>query len=1009
MYVLQLIPPFLFSFLTPDLALTTVWHRPFAISTKSLASSALLYFQPFSASTIADDAYYNHASEQAARLLNLGALENADKYILLANVFLAWDQLKTEDDDSHFPVDDLDSQKIATPQLARLIHAVNEPIISALILSNLSADLVAALLSEILLICSSDGFQSHSCPAATIYCSLLLIPSIGSRFGKLPLADFLPAPSFSNTISSISRSLQERSRTDGVSLTLEILQQFGLPLSSSEEADFTKVASSSHLALINSSSMDIDRSSTLDLPESLILPNALYIAIACVDCQLHDDSVSLCAWQSLSSVSGIQAAAGAENWCYLVETRLLPLFKSSTSPYSISSRLELLQIISELSLDKDQERALVIDSLKALLLEDWNGDLPRDLIQYRLSNTPRLLQGASLAKHGVTATFNAVSDSFDLDVARQLTWLSFVDPNALMRHIVLEMALKKDVALRLGQYLCKLPIPLLPSPSNSLLVESLRSLLSSMTPTSAAFKLQSSNLLQALASLKQLKSEPFKVPLLGPLTLSHDICRPLLTKILAESSTELTTTSELEPLPTSQYDLLKWILELILVDASTLADFGVFLSNPGSTSLSLLELLIECDARLQASTYASSTLSALLDLTETILKCFSTQGLDLQALRKDSNSGPFRLPLCQLKCPWRSLLKCSSDALAIGRTLTGPPSTGNLDRLSATVEKFLPSKIAQFLGSSPLSTLDGPSNVFDLIYTAALGGSIGAKVADRLQSAKLESIEKMRFLRHASVACALILPRLSNASFESVFVNFLLPVASWMELRKLLEANRPGILRAPQSSAGAEPIPNLDNRTKSIVAGNRSGDVALNFSEIDSFLAAVSWTCDALAALICNKSGLGYACYGEGPLSNPNSSDGASIGEAWLALVGKLLNVAICYLGLGASTPLHSHPLPLISLLYVLLHRLCLPIALNLPLELRNGQLSLERLGIFFQMLTGEVMPYSTNESWNEPQTISMRKFIKVECSELEHGWQPAGLCLGTLSVLWSNLSDELN
>lgn len=985
-----------------------MWHRPFAISSKSLASSALLYFQPFSSSIVADDEYYNHAGEQAARLLNLEALENADKYILLANAFLAWDLLKSENDDSHFPVDDLDSQTLATPQLARLVHAVREPVISALILSNLSTDLAAALLLGILNLGVSSGITSHAFTAAYVLCSLLLIPATGSRFGELLHMESLRTPALQSALLSFRATLVERPRTDGGSSTLDLLKRLGVPSKTSEAAELATATSSSLRSLASATSMDIDRSSAPSQAEAVVLPDALSIALACVECQLHDDSVSLCAWKSLSSAEGIDAAGGAERWCGLVESRLLPLFKSSSTFYSETSRIELLQIISDLQVENDRDRTLIAETFKALLVEDWNGTLTRDLLLWRLSNSPRLLSGGSLAKHGLTATLNSVSDSFDLDVARQLLWLSFVDPNALMRHLVSEMTLKKDVALRFGLYLAKLPTPLLPSPSNSLLLDSIKSIIGSMAPTSPTFKSHSSNLLQALSTLKQTKSDSFKVALLGPLTISHDICKPLLADLLAASSGERTKTNGLEPLPLSQFGLLNWILELILVDASALADFGIFLSNPSPASLALLELVLVCDARLQASVYASSSLPTLLDLTEKILRCFSSQGLDLRALRNESNSGAVRLHRSQLKCSWRTLLKCSSDALAVGRSLTERPPVGNSEGLSATAEKFLPVVITQFLASAPLSTLDTPSSVFDLVYTAALGGSIGAKVADRLQGTKLEASEKPRFLRHASVACALVLPRLSASSLESVFVNFLLPVATWIELRKMLEANRPATRVDPEGSSGTESVPPLDKHTKSIVAGNRSGDVAMEFSEIGSFLEAVSWLCDILAALICNKQGLSVACYGEGPIAEQKTDDGAVLGEAWLELVGKALNVAISFLGLGASTPLHSHPLPLLTLLHVLLHRLCIPLALEFPSELRTGQFSLDRLGIFFQMLTGETMPYSSKDVWSEQATILMRNIIKRDCSELERGWQPAGLCLGSLSVLWINDGHEL-
>lgn len=978
-----------------------------ATSRKTLASSALFYFQPFSASIHLDNHFYDRASKKAADLLGLESRELVDKYLLLANVFLAWESLKLDQDEAHFPVDDLDSLILATPQLSQLIHATSQPIISALILSQLPAELALSVLLNMLGLGLSQSLSSYSEIASAILWVLLLIPSGDSDFGSL-LPEFAHThPDLAQLCSTMLRLILLQyypGRASTKPLRCEDLTSLGLSITTSQSL----VILANTLKIFNGEK-SISQSSSysaMDLSEdsrAIHFPDCFSVWSACVQCQLHERSISINAWGLLLSNRAIFSVGGVEIWTNLLENYLLPLFSSQSHVYGENEKILLLQQICMLDVAEEDDRRMILEIFKELLLVDWKASHVRNILGWRLENDLSILKGENLAKQGLSSMLNSISDTDDPTIPQQLIWLSFIDTEGLLQRIVTEMVHNKGTASFLAPLLALIPTPHLRKSSRSLLLDCLCSTASELH--SASLSLQRS-LIQASEVLKATSAHGTGSPLLGCLDLTCHLCIPTLSSILNQPAQQSPSNSAI---PASDYALLHWILLLCHADSNSLNHFKISFGelDVGAT-WKLLHLLLAVDSRLQASSVISLDLGVLFGLLEATLRCYASKGASgVEILQSNPIFVSGATSSYRREYHWISILKSSLDVLTSVRSLKSRTVAPCTLLLSDFASAQLPQPVALFLDSSIALLMATPDFCYNLVYASSLGGIIAAKVADRLQFSIFETVEKRCFLRHLSLACTLIAPRLSSCSFESLFIHLLLPIASWPEFQSMfVERNSPASTSSHPLTIGTiNPAPALD-ALKLVMAGNRSGDVARYFSEINSFLGAVVLVCDLLVALVLNKHGIGESLFAETAITESNVGLGGAPGEAWTELVGKLLNVAIAYLGLEDSEAPRSDPLPLLSLLHVLLARLCLPISLELPVEMRNTHFTMSRLGLFFSMLTAEAMRCQSSETWHSRDTQLMRAALQAVCTELNLRWHPAGLGLDNCAVLWTSDGD---
>lgn len=935
----------------------------------------------------------------------LGSRKLSDKFVILANTFLAWHELLPEESDSRFPVDDLDSLTITTPQLAKLLHAANEPVAVAMILSLLSAQQVVTVLSELVSLDDNRSDAPYNRITASILWALVLVPSTGSHFGELLLNGSLSDGSLAKPVKTILDNVATQKNLVADTHAPQHLVKLGFSPSSCAwlaEA-FTFDDSSKRAA--NSNSMDIDADESRQTPKFV---QCREMCSAVIDCALHEESVSLSAWKLLLSSTGARDVDEVLNLASLIDNFLLPIYARTQSHYSCKDKLDLIRLLAEMKDLIPSEQEMIFDCLKALLLADWQGETVNEALSWRLSSYPSLLNSASLAKHGVTATLNSITDALDEDIVQELIWLSFLNPEPLLQHLAKEMTHKKDAALRLGPYLAKLPMPLLPLGPHSLLFKSLMSSINAVDADARQFTAHSSAVLQTLDTLYLIKHETSSCPLLDPIDVAYEVGMPLLEKVLQIARVTQVGSfprNNIASILPSCHSLLLWILELLSGSIAATIEINLQFDTKDAKARDLMEHVLEIDMRLQASPWVHPSLPSLLGLVESILRRFATLGLTPFNLSVDAQpaSQSRTSPLSRTIYPWNTLIKCSPLVLPSSQT-SEPASDGGF---SDQHFGFLPSDLSVLLTSGSLNSLETPGSALDLVYASSSGGIVAGKIAHCLRHATVDPLEAKRHLRQVSVSCALILPRLSLQGFESVFTHLMLPLSTWTEFQGLLSLTCPAFVSPPLPPEGAERSPPTELRAEALETGNGAGDVAPSVSEVGAFLAAFSFVSDLLVALILNKNNLGDACFGVNWLTEVQASTGViSGGQVWLELVGKLLHVAIQFLGLGSSKPLHTDPWPLLSLLHILLSRLCLPIVAQMPMELRNGGFSMSRLGIFFSMLTAESWVYSTQPSWARSDTRAMCRLIKADCAELGAQCQgpsrAASLQLADLALLWT-------
>lgn len=979
-------------------------------------SVSLQQFCPLTADVESYADSFTKAGQLCVEYLDLGPKNEVEKYLYFATMLSAWKLGESDSTADNFPVDDLDAMKFSTMDLIYIMYASKEEKLFSLLIAYYSREHLLEIFQYL-------PRHEQACSIPFRYFSVSLLIYLLMHPTKSSVIALLLMGGDMSENSSLSTQDQDESRkilfswmahflrrhcdvkkisAEAISLSL---QSMGVSSSNAEP-----ISNMIERAFEMKETTETSDTSTMDIDEvgkeHYALPNYYSMLKSCVVLKLHENRLFFEATQNLICERAISGLGGFEKWFQFFLDFLPPLFnkdekQSKSTSWFIEDKIRIVELLTTLSLGDILERKKILELLKTIVLEDCNGAFTHELVtqSYEGRIMHKLDKCGSIEEHGATSVFNSITLDFDEDVLHEMSWLSIINPEALLDRFISEMCSQKDTAPRLIPYLKKLVLPFLSvcdeaNTSSPLVIHSLSKFVNSVDLESPSFNAICGHTAEAIRQIKKL--EPLKIENGLPprnnipcelLEISNRVCAPKIRDILGGTSKTKKTKSAILPIDQQSWKQLWWYLNIVQLDISELKGLD---SSSYATAIEIAKLVMECDTRLQTSPRVSPLLTSILSLTESILEIVALFGLsesildDFKEKKSDRfSSSPKSHPPATFPYSWRTLIRVSANSRYALINDTSKETHSNLQFL-----RFLPSTIFDFFTGKTNRLHIDPKTIMDLIYSSSLGGEVGRLLKEKLSNlsnasatssiasnsssknsnddpSSISSSSKEIYLhpscdtdlfglskKNFTIALSFAIPRMSTASFNACFENLISIVSNWTE-----------------------------NKMVSIEGEQQP----------ERFLRSFSLCCDVVSALVNDTNGIADVSLG-GRVENPSDSGCYVAMEIWDEQIKRLLELAAQRLGLGANRA--SNPpnaMLMLSVLVLIANRLWLPALKHLERSTRQDlppwDVTFRRLGVFVTMASAEAFKLVEDSSeYHKTEILKAQKRLERACREIEMG-----------------------